>query len=404
LAVKVAVSVMGRFHAFDLAGQLERRGYLHQLVTSYPKFFAARFGIPRARVSSVLSNELLRRGFERIPQRLRGSFDAESAFHDHYARRAAGRLRPGGDLLVAWSGSALPALRRARELGMTTVVERGSTHIAWQTDLLHAEYARFGLRPRAAPPRLVARELAEYAEADAIAVPSGFARQTFAERGVPPERLLCLPYGVSLATFAPPEGPEEPVFRVIHCGRVDLRKGCHYLIEAFHGLRLPRAELWLVGPVAPEMEVFRRRYASPAIVFQGPRPQAELARFYGRCAVFCLASLEEGMAMVIPQAMACGLPVIATPNSGAEEIVREGVEGHLVPVRDVEALRRSIVGLYEDPERRRAMGRAALARVRAGFTWDDYGDRVVAAYRALIARRGAPAAALAAGAPPAATP
>ncbi len=379
---------MGRFHAFDLAAQLERRGHLHQLVTSYPRFFAARFGIPRSRISSVLSNELLRRAFARLPARLRGRSDREAGFHDHYARRAARRLRPGADLLVAWSGSALPALRRARELGMATVLERGSTHIGWQADLLHAEYARFGLRPRAASPQMVARELAEYAEADAIAVPSRFARRSFVERGVPEERILCLPYGVSLASFAPREGPEEPVFRVIHCGRVDLRKGCHTLLEAFHGLRLPRAELWLVGPIAPEMEAFRRRYASPAIVFHGPQPQAGLARFYGRCSVFCLASLEEGMAMVILQAMACGLPVIATTNSGAEEAVRDGVEGFLVGVRDVDALRRRILELYEDPERRRAMGRAALARVREGFTWDDYGERVVAAYRRVLARRG----------------
>jgi glycosyltransferase involved in cell wall biosynthesis len=381
---------MGRFHAFDLAGELERRGHLHQLVTSYPRFFAARFGIPRSRVSSVLSNELLRRAFERLPARLRGGADRDAALHDHSARRAARRLRSGADLLVAWSGSALPALRRARELGMATVVERGSTHIAWQTDLLRAEYARFDLRPRAASAEMVARELAEYAEADAIAVPSRFARATFVERGIPEQRVLCLPYGVSLASFAPPEGPEEPVFRVIHCGRVDLRKGCHYLLEAFHGLRLPGAELWLVGPVAPEMGLFRRRYASPAIVFHGPRTQAELARLYGRASVFCLASLEEGMAMVIPQAMACGLPVIATTHTGAAELVRDGVEGFLVAIRDVAALRRRILELYEDPELRRAMGRAARARVRDGFTWDEYGERVVAAYRGVLARRRAP--------------
>jgi glycosyltransferase involved in cell wall biosynthesis len=378
---------MGRFHAFDLAAQLERRGHLHQLLTSYPRFFAARFGIPWRRISSALSNELLRRGYERLPARLRGSADLSAAFHDHYGRRAAHRLRPGADLLVAWSGSALPALRRARELGMATVVERGSTHIAWQTELLHAEYARFDLHPRAASPGMVERELAEYEEADAIAVPSRFARRTFVERGIDEARVLCLPYGVSLASFAPREGPEEPVFRVIHCGRVDLRKGCHYLLEAFHGLGLPRAELWLVGPIAPEMERFRRRFASPAIVFHGPKPQAELAGFYGRSSVFCLASLEEGMAMVIPQAMACGLPVIATTHSGAEEAVRDGVEGFLVGIRDVAALRRRILELYEDPERRRAMGRAALARVREGFTWDDYGERVVDAYGGVLARR-----------------
>ena len=323
-----------------------------------------------------------------MPARLRSRYDAETALLDHYALRAARRLRPGADLLVAWSASALPALRRARELGMRTVVERGSTHIAWQTDLLVSEYARFGLRPRTASPRIVERELAEYAEADAIAVPSRFVRRTFIERGIPEERVICAPYGVSLASFAPPDTPGDEVFRVIHCGAVTLRKGCHYLLEAFRTLALPRAELWLVGGVSPEMEEFRRRYASPQIIFQGAQPQSELARrFYGRASVFCLASLEEGLAMVIPQAMACGLPVIATPNSGAEELVREGEEGFLVPIRDVDALRERLLDLYRDPERRRAMGRAAWKRVREGFTWSDYGDRVVAAYQRLLAER-----------------
>ena len=374
-----------RFHAFDLAGELERRGHLHQLITSYPKFFAARWGIPAARVSSVLSNELLQRGYDRLPARLAARFDGETALLDHFAARAARRLRPGAELLVAWSASALPALRRARELGMRTLVERGSTHIAWQTDLLAQEYARFGLRPRTASPRSVERELAEYAEADAIAVPSRFARRTFVERGIAGERVLCIPYGVSLESFAPPAAPGDDVFRVIHCGAVSLRKGCHYLLEAFHGLALPQAELWFVGAVAPEMEEFRRRFASPRIVFHGPKPQAELASWYGRASVFCLASLEEGLAMVIPQAMACGLPVIATPNSGAEELVREGEQGFLVPIRDVEALRERILALHRDPDRRRAMGRAALARVSEGFRWSDYGERVVAAYARLLA-------------------
>src|SRR3972149_3633914 len=61
-AVRVTVSVMGRFHAFDLAGQHARRGHLHQLVPSYPRFVAARWGIPRQRISSVLSTALPRRG------------------------------------------------------------------------------------------------------------------------------------------------------------------------------------------------------------------------------------------------------------------------------------------------------------------------------------------------------
>jgi glycosyltransferase involved in cell wall biosynthesis len=166
----------------------------------------------------------------------------------------------------------------------------------------------------------------------------------------------------------------------MHCGLVNLRKGCHYLLQAFHELRLPDAELCFVGRVEPEMETFIRRWATPSVRFQDPVPQDQLSRHYGTASAFCLASIEDGFGMVITEAMACGLPILATENTGAPDIVREGIDGFIVPIRDVEALKEKILWLYENREAREAMGASALERVRSGYSWDDYGTRIAEAY------------------------
>lgn len=381
--MNVCVSVLGRFHAFDLARELAARGSLGRLVTSYPRFAAARFGVPRERVTSVLAAEVLRRGWTHLPDAVSRTLDPRGFLADAFDRRAARAVPADTDVFVGWSGSALTSLLRARDLGATAIVERGSTHMLHQQRVVRAEHEEFGLVPRLAHPAVVERELAEYERADFIAVPSRYVKRTFVENGVPEEKLLHVPYGVSLDSFRPPEPgarEAERVFRVLHVGSVSLRKGCHYLLEAFRALDLPRSELWFVGPVAPEMEPFRERWSSDRIVFHEPVPQARLREFYGRASVFALASIEEGLAMVIAQAMATGLPVVAADSTGAEDLVRDGTDGFVLPARDAGALADRLRRLYEDREGRLAMGRAARERVSAGHTWSDYGERCLRAY------------------------
>jgi glycosyltransferase involved in cell wall biosynthesis len=100
--------------------------------------------------------------------------------------------------------------------------------------------------------------------------------------------------------------------------------------------------------------------------------------------VFCLASIEEGLAMVQVQAMACGLPVICTTNTGGADIVREGRDGFIVPIRDVNALKEKILYFYENPEAGKIMGESARRRVQAGFSWSDYGHKMIASYRKIL--------------------
>lgn len=376
--MKVTISVGGRFHAFDLAKQLQARGLLHSLVTSYPKSKLTEWGIENSKVRTVFTHELLSRGFRRI-----GRSDLQHSLNSRYDRIAAGKLNIGADLFVGWSGMSLRSIVRAKELGAQTVVERSSAHIAIQNDILREEADLTGVRVELPDPRTIAQELEEYEQADYISVPSSFAFQSFLQRGFSPDRLLLAHFGVDVQQFrAIPK--RDTKFRVIHSGSLILRKGVHYLLQAFHELRLKDAELWLIGRPSPEIMPFLQRYGNANVILKGTFPQSQLYELYSQGSVLCLASVEEGLAMVIPQAMACGLAIICTLNTGANDIVRDSIDGFVVPIRDVEALKERLGFLYSHRNDTRQMGETARKRILQAFTWDDYGDQIAKEYARVV--------------------
>lgn len=380
--MRITLSVSGRFWFFDLARQLFKRGHLNLLLTSYPKFAAARWGIPRKKVRSLLIKEALERGWHRLPTS-RLAWQPDFLMHEAFDRWSA--LHAGGpDIFDGLSGFSLRAIRAAKKKGAVTVVSRGSSHMGYQCKILKEEYEKFGVPHSGAHPRIVEKELQEYAEADHIYVPSLFVKRTFLERGIPESKMIHVPFGVDLALFR--QLPKEDgVFRVIFAGGMTLRKGVHYLLQAFTELNLPNSELMLIGTAGEEIKPFFKKYEG-RFRHVGHIPQPELHRYYSQGSVFALASIEEGLAMVQPQAMACGLPVIATTNTGGEDIIRDGLDGFIIPIRDVEALKEKILYFYEHPEERARMGASAKARVSQDFTWEDYGDKMVREYERILAK------------------
>jgi glycosyltransferase involved in cell wall biosynthesis len=92
--------------------------------------------------------------------------------------------------------------------------------------------------------------------------------------------------------------------------------------------------------------------------------------------------------MVQAQAMACGLPLICTTNTGGEDFISEdGKEGFVVPIRDVEALKEKILYLYENQDIAKEMGQNAKQTISTGYTWDDYGNKIVDKYKKIMENR-----------------
>jgi len=122
--------------------------------------------------------------------------------------------------------------------------------------------------------------------------------------------------------------------------------------------------------------------------YKGVSPRKELWRLYSQASVLVLASVEEGLALVQAQAMACGLPVIATANTGAEDLFTDGVEGFIVPARSPEAIREKLEWMIDNRILREQMAAAALERVKSLGGWDRYGTCVESVYRELAIRHG----------------
>jgi glycosyltransferase involved in cell wall biosynthesis len=122
------------------------------------------------------------------------------------------------------------------------------------------------------------------------------------------------------------------------------------------------------------------------VEFLGPRPQTEVAQYMSSSHVMVLPSIEEGLALVLGQALACGCPVIASTNTGAEDLLSDGVEGFIVPIRDADVPRSRIQQIADDPPLRQRMSEAALRRVRHLGGWQEYGDRWVSLLEKLVSK------------------
>lgn len=370
---------IGRFHHFHLARQLERAGLLREIWTGYPRFkLKSEQAVPADRIRTFpwLQAPYMARGRFGMcfPARVDREWEwrARTTLDAHVARRLA-----PGTTLIALSGSGLRSGLRAKQTGGGYFCDRGSSHIRFQDQILREEFARWKVPFAGIDPRVVAQEEAEYEAADSVSVPSAFVADSFVAMGFPRERLFVNPYGARLDRFAKVAEPATNRFTVLFVGQVGLRKGFLYLLQAFARLSHPRKRLQVIGGVQPELHALLGRQPLENVEFLGAVPNDELPRHYSSAHVMVLPSIEEGLAMVMGEALACGCPVIASSHTGAPDLFTDGVEGFIVPPRSVDELLSRLEQLAQDGALRERMSQAALARVGAIGGWDAYGERWV---------------------------
>ncbi len=397
--MKITVVVGGRWHAFDLAKELQNAGHLHRLITNYPKWYVKKWGIPKEKIVSLpltfwVVKAIYKLGGESLMMR------CQWIVHRWFANRAVKYLE-GSELIHGWSQWSEPSLQWAARNAIPTVLERSSAHILEQSKLLRAEHTRLGLNWTETHPKIETMELKEYELCTSVAIPSLFVEKSFQSRNFSSNKLFRNPLGVNLKQFNEPQkGPNPPAqedFCIIYAGSLSVRKGIVDLLWGFAEAELPNATLTLVGGATPELEPILSR--QPDNVKQiGHRPQHELNHHYGMSHCFVMASVEEGMAMVQMQAMACGLPLICTTNTGGEDLLRlgghhgkrcsNGIQqfpaGFLIPIHSPKAIAYCLRMLVNDPELWKSMRQAALETAKQELDWSAYGRRAISHYTKLL--------------------
>jgi glycosyltransferase involved in cell wall biosynthesis len=311
------------------------------------------------------------------------------------ADRLASKYLPPTSIFHGLLGACVACLQAAKRHGAVTVVENPTLPLQqWQEEVI-AECKHFGIDPRNCdallPASLIDRAQREYELCDKIVVLSSAARQSFEQFGYADKAVVVCP-GVDHLFFAPAPEPRPPhLFRACYVGRVELAKGVGYLLQAWKRLGLVHAELLLVGEVKPEMDSLLKSCSGANVRLAGVLPPKEVAEHYRESSVFVFPSANEGLALVLLEAMASGLAVIASDKSGAGDCVTEGEDGFVVPARNVDALADRILWCYRHPEETMTMGRSARIKVEQQFTLSHYEERQVACYRTLMNKRCQPA-------------
>jgi hypothetical protein len=213
-------------------------------------------------------------------------------------------------------------------------------------------------------------------DADLAICPSEWVRDDLVQNfGLPSERAAVVPYGVNPELFSVRNEPVRG--RILFAGTAELRKGIHYFAAAAEKLlvRRVRCEFRVAGNV--ERSVVNQKQCRH-LKFLGRVPRVKITGEFAVADVLVLPSLAEGSAETTYEALACGVPVVTTLEAGS--VVRDGIDGRIVPSRDPEALANAIAEIVEDRQKRERMSRAARDRAH-DYTWERYGERLLAALR-----------------------
>ncbi len=360
-----------------LPGKWRRRGYdlAGGKIQSHPIR-----EITRLLAASIGAQQLIEheRGWASIDQVWR-NLDARAA---DWLRAHRQEIRA----VYAYEDCALQLFETARALNVRRVYDLPIAY--WETaqKLLREEVARYpeweptlgGTQDSAAKLERKTREL-ELAEM--IICPSDFVRDSLPQKVRESKPCVVIPFG----SPALPEANHRTnraagPLRILFAGALTQRKGLADLFAAMRLVRQESVELVVMGSLLQPLAWYRAQFRD--FIYEAPRPHEEVLRLMRSCDVFVLPSIVEGRALVQQEAMACGLPVIATRNAGADDLIIDDETGFLVPIRSPEALAEKINWCADHRERISGMGIAAQGRA-ARLTWRGYGEKVVAALRTL---------------------
>lgn len=318
-------------NAFHSAGRLKKT--LLWKRNGYP-------GIPEDKVELRPFMGKLAYGAAKLFGRDRGE-TFRFAMYPEFDRWAAKRVTPG-DWVFSSYGYANECFRLARSHGGKTLLDGGNSHPQHFWDLLSSEYRKWNVRAHPVPPFHSKRSIQMMEHVDYVLAPSNFVAQSFLDKGFEEKQILKTFYPVNLPVFKPDphDRPRDRPFTIVNTGSLSVRKGTPYLLEAFRIIHraVPDVRFLLTTSVADSLKPIMAKYADLPIEWSPYLSAENLALRLQSADLFILPSLEEGLVRTAIQAMACGLPCVLTPNTGANDYIRESENGSIVPICDAQAI------------------------------------------------------------------
>lgn len=353
-------------HAADWPARLAQRALPGALRTQEMRSLLGRRLPPEVPRESVRSFPI-----RTLWHRLRGRF-VETSINQQLLRRGFGSAAGLYSLMFADVEVISEARRRGLDVAFEQVISPDHPAI-----MVEERDAFPGIEAQEAPEndaRYAGAHRRIWQDATRILAPSGYVREAIGRMGGDAGKVWLVPYAVDEGWFGLQPRPEPG--RVVFVGSVGLRKGSHYLAQAARLLEKRRVpcQIRVVGAVSSRVAA-DPRFAGPTYI--GPVPRTDIREEFLRADAFVLPTLAEGSATAHIEALACGLPVVTTPNCGT--LIRDGVEGFIVPIRGATALADRIEAIVTNRQLRAEMSLRARELALREHTWERYEERLIRA-------------------------
>ena len=385
--MKFSIYSLPRSWTFNLANSLLKSNNLDYLITSYPKFFTKKYGIPDRFVKSFIIFYILNRLSNKLTNLLT-NFKLYLG-HKVILERIVDWItdyiyslfisKNSDFLLLGFGNSSSHIIKKAKAKGNKTIYFVSTVGISFMEKNLKEEYAKLGLSKLFEQQKtgsLIRKAMDESIKmADYVGAVSSYCKKTYVEEGVDESKIFVCYAGADTKVFSP-KNVKKDKFIVLCVAYQFLFKGVRYLIDAYNSLELNNSELWILGSGD-------RKYAERFVnvkknnIFLKSIDEFKLPDIYNQCRIFCIPTLSDGMPLVLLQAMACGLPAICTKYSIAPDLITEGQEGFIVEPSDTKTISNKIKFFYDNPDITSIMGKKARKRIEENFTWDHVSERIV---------------------------
>lgn len=358
----IVLAAPGRFHMYSLGREFSALGRLRAVHTQ-----SWQMGTPAGVDSGRFFNDWCGAVWGRVGQKL-GRSEALEESREVWARVLAGRLvdQPPG-ILHGWNGVMFDAFNKLSGTGWLRCVERSCPHNLFQYKMLVEEGERLGF-PHHEDRGILERKVTELYQADVIAAPSSYSARSYTDPEL--KRKVRVNRLGSNFRYSEREGRRDGRFRILMVGNDFLRKGSHYLLEAFRLLDLADGELFIRGYIPNS---YRDRIRDSRVHVVGELPADRLRALYSESDVFVQPSIDEGFGMTVLEALAYGLPVVVTENVGCRDLLNDAVS-RTVPIRDPAALARAILEARNLPGERFDVARRKILEENS---WSACAERMI---------------------------
>lgn len=381
--MKVTLLHPGNQHAPHLARQLFRLDLLDKFITS--------FAVSEGRTAKLVRTLLKRRVLSGLPAEVIQSYPAVEIlsrveswieknqevvlFHRNarFQDRVIKNDLAESSVVIGFDTSSWKVAQYCRGAGKRFILDVTIGHSRSKEEIydrLRSDYPEWMRNVPRKCQAMIELEQQELNDAAQVVVPSAFVRQTLIENGVDERKIIINPFGSSLISYRGIKKFKRKTITFLFFGALTARKGLPVLLAAWKRMNRYDCQLLLAGyggiPSGVELP--------KGVTVLGTISPADRVDLFSRADVFVFPSFFEGLAQVLIEAAASGLPIIATPNSGASEIVSHAYNGFLIQEGNVVELVEAMNFFVGNPEEIDVMSERVI-EVRSKFTWDSYGER-----------------------------